>query len=75
MNGIIGMSAIAAQNIGNDAKVADCLKKVTLSSNHLLALINDVLDMSKIESGKVELRKARFDFRSFLESLGNLYYT
>ena len=74
MNGIIGMSAIAAQNIGNDAKVADCLKKVTLSSNHLLALINDVLDMSKIESGKVELRRARFDFRSFLESLGNLYY-
>lgn len=75
MNGIIGMSAIAVQNIGNDAKVADCLKKVTLSSNHLLALINDVLDMSKIESGKVELRKARFDFRSFLESLGNLYHT
>ena len=74
MNGIVGMSAIAAQNIGNDAKVADCLKKVTLSSNHLLALINDVLDMSKIESGKVELRYAQFDFRSFLESLSNLYY-
>lgn len=75
MNGIIGMSAIALQNIGNDAKVADCLKKVTLSSNHLLALINDVLDMSKIESGKIELRMAQFDFRTFLESLSNLYYT
>lgn len=75
MNGIIGMSAIAIQNIGNDEKVADCLKKVTLSSNHLLALINDVLDMSKIESGKIELRHERFDFRAFLENLGNLYYT
>lgn len=75
MNGIIGMSAIAMQNIGDDAKVGDCLKKVTLSSNHLLALINDVLDMSKIESGKVELRMAQFDFRTFLESLTNLYYT
>lgn len=73
MNGIIGMSTIAMQNIGNDAKVADCLKKVMLSSNHLLALINDVLDMSKIESGKVELRHAQFDFRTFLESLSNLY--
>lgn len=75
MNGIIGMSAIAMQNIGDNAKVGDCLKKVTLSSNHLLALINDVLDMSKIESGKVELRSAQFDFRTFLESLANLYYT
>lgn len=74
MNGIVGMSAIAIQNIGNDKKVEDCLKKVTLSSNHLLALINDVLDMSKIESGKVEIRRERFDFRAFLENLGNLYF-
>lgn len=74
MNGIIGMSAIAMQNIGNDTKVSDCLKKVTLSSNHLLALINDVLDMSKIESGKVELRNEAFDFRAFLENLSNIYF-
>ncbi len=74
MNGIIGMSAIAVQNIGDDEKVSDCLRKVTLSSNHLLALINDVLDMSKIESGKVELRRELFNFRVFLEGLSNLYF-
>lgn len=74
MNGIIGMNTIARQNIGNDAKVAECLKKVELSSNHLLALINDVLDMSKVESGKMEIRKEPFNFRVLLENLGNLYY-
>ncbi len=74
MNGIIGMSAIAQQNIGNDAKTADCLKKVTISSNHLLALINDVLDMSKVESGKIEIRRERFDFRAFLENFGDVHY-
>ena len=75
MNGIIGMNTIARQNIGNDAKVDACLEKVAASSSHLLALINDVLDMSKVESGKMEIRHERFDFRAFLENLGNLYYT
>lgn len=75
MNGIIGMSVIAMQNRDNPDKVASCLKKVSFSSNHLLSLINDVLDMSKIESGKVELRQERFDFRIFLENLGNIYYS
>lgn len=73
MNGIIGMSVIAMQNLNNPGKLADCLKKVTMSSNHLLALLNDVLDMSKIESGKVELKYASFDFLVFLEELRNLY--
>lgn len=74
MNGIIGMSTIAMQNLDNKDKVEDCLEKVTMSSKHLLALINDVLDMSKIESGKVELKKEVFDFRLFLEELENIYY-
>lgn len=74
MNGIVGMSAIALQNLGNTPKVEDCLEKVTLSSKHLLALLNDVLDMSKIESGKVELKQERFDFRAFLEEVQNMYY-
>lgn len=73
MNGIVGMSAIALQNLGNTPKVEDCLKKVTLSSKHLLALLNDVLDMSKIESGKIELKPERFDFRAFLEEVHNIY--
>lgn len=75
MNGIIGMSVIAMQNITNPAKVEDCLKKVSLSSRHLLALINDVLDMSKIESGKVVLKHEVFDFRVFLEGFGAIYYS
>lgn len=74
MNGIIGMSTIAMQNLDNKDKIEDCLEKVTMSSKHLLALINDVLDMSKIESGKVELKKEAFDLQAFLEELENIYY-
>ena len=75
MNGIIGMTAIARQNTDNPAKVEDCLKKVWNSSQHLLTLINDILDMSKIESGKIELRSEIFDFKDFLDNLGNMYYS
>ena len=73
MNGIVGMSTIAVQNIDNTDKIKDCLEKVIMSSKHLLALINDVLDMSKIESGKVELRHESFNFRAFLQDFENLY--
>ena len=73
MNGIVGMSTIAMQNIDNTDKIKDCLEKVIMSSKHLLALINDVQDMSKIESGKVELRHESFNFRAFLQDFENLY--
>ena len=73
MNGIVGMSTIAMQNIDNTDKIKDCLEKVIMSSKHFLALINDVLDMSKIESGKVELRHESFNFRAFLQDFENLY--
>ena len=73
MNGIVGMRNIAMQNIDNTDKIKDCLEKVIMSSKHLLALINDVLDMSKIESGKVELRHESFNFRAFLQDFENLY--
>ncbi|MCI9012153.1 MAG: response regulator, partial [Oscillibacter sp.] len=55
MNAIVGMTAIATANIDDKQQVQNCLKKITLSSRHLLGLINDVLDMSKIESGKLTL--------------------
>ena len=74
MNGIIGMTIIALQNIDNRAKVIDCLKKVSMASKHLLVLLNDVLDMSKIESGKIEIKKEKFDFRVFIDSLTTVMY-
>lgn len=53
MNAIVGMTKIAFSHIKEPEKMEDCLKKIELSSQHLLSLINDVLDMSKIESGKI----------------------
>ncbi len=73
MNGIIGMTEIARRNSNDPEKVDDCLKKVSLSSKHLMSLINDVLDMSKIESGKIQLKNELFDLRLFLENIENIY--
>ena len=55
MNAIIGMTALASANLGDQERIGDCLDKIALSSKHLLGLINEVLDMSKIESGKLDL--------------------
>ncbi|MCJ7855417.1 response regulator [Lachnospiraceae bacterium NSJ-143] len=57
MNGIIGMTAIARANLDNPEKVKDSLNKISIASDNLLALINEVLDMSRIESGKFCLKK------------------
>ncbi len=73
MNGIIGMTEIARRNYDDPEKVDDCLKKVSLSSKHLMSLINDVLDMSKIESGKIQLKNELFDLRAFLQNIENIY--
>ena len=54
MNAIMGMAAIAQANLECPDKIQDCLNKINASSRHLLGLINEVLDMSKIESGKIE---------------------
>lgn len=61
MNAIVGMTAIAEAHLDDREKVEGCLKKIGLSSRHLLSLINDVLDVSKIESGKLSLREEPFD--------------
>lgn len=55
MNAIIGMSIIAQSNLNSPEKIQDCLAKINTASRHLLNLINEVLDMSKIESGKIDL--------------------
>lgn len=72
LNAIIGMTAIAASSIDNAQKVEDCLTKINYSSKHLLLLINDVLDMSKIESNKMILQRERFDL---LEDISNFIST
>lgn len=69
MNGIIGMTAIAANNLDDRERVADCLHKITESSNHLLALINEVLDMNKIDSGKVELLEEEFSLAELIDGM------
>ena len=69
MNAIVGMTAIATANIDNQQQVQNCLKKIALSSKHLLGLINDVLDMSKIESGKMTLNMDQISLREVMESI------
>lgn len=69
MNAIIGMTAIAAAHIDDKERVSDCLKKITESSGHLLSLINEVLDMNKIESGKIELCEEEFDLSELIDKL------
>ena len=68
INGIMGMTDIAMKNIGNDDKIRDCLNKISGSSQHLLGLINDVLDMSRIESGKTRVKYESFDIRTCIDN-------
>ena len=69
MNGIIGMTAIAASHIDDRERVQDSLQKITMASKHLLSLINEVLDMSKIESGKVQLMEEEFNLSDLVDNL------
>lgn len=69
MNAIVGMTAIASANIDNREQVVSCLRKISLSSKHLLGLINDVLDMSKIESGKLNLNIELICLKETAESI------
>ncbi len=72
MNGIIGMTEIAAANLTNTKKVAECLQKISRSSKHLLGLINDVLDMSKIESGKMILNTEQISLPELMQNVVNI---
>lgn len=72
MNAIIGMTDIAKKHINDREKLENCLDKITLSSHHLLTLINDVLDISKIESGKLTLNPVNFSLRRTMDNLVNI---
>lgn len=69
MNAIVGMTAIATANIDDKQQIQNCLKKISVSSKHLLGLINDVLDMSKIESGKLTLNMDQISLREVMDGI------
>ena len=69
MNAIVGMTAIATAHIDDRKQVQNCLRKITLSSKHLLGLINDVLDLSKIESGKLTLTIEQISLKEVIEGI------
>ena len=68
INGVIGMTAIAQKYHDDDERLMDCLGKIDVASHHLLSLINDVLDMSRIESGKVVIAQAPYNIMKFVEN-------
>lgn len=72
MNAIIGMTTIALTRLDDRGRVQDCLAKIAQSSRHLLGLINDVLDMSKIENGKLSITHEPFNFQMALQGVVNL---
>lgn len=75
MNAIVGMTAIATAHIDDIDQVQNCLKKIALSGKHLLGLINDVLDMSKIESGKMTLTAEQISLREVMEGIVSIVQT
>ncbi|MBQ6152899.1 MAG: response regulator [Ruminococcus sp.] len=72
MNAIIGLTTIAEKNIEDTKSVQENLRKITLASNHLLTLINDILDISKVESGKLNFCPQTFSIVETAENLVNL---
>ncbi len=69
LNAIIGMTTIIAANLDDRDKIADCLMKIGTSSRHLLGIINDVLDYTKLENGSMMLHNEAFDMRELISSV------
>ena len=72
MNAIIGLTTIAEKNLGDVESTRESLRKIGLASNHLLTLINDILDISKVESGKLKLSPVTFSIVETVENLVNI---
>ena len=72
MNAIIGLTTIAEKNLGDPQSTGESLRKINLASNHLLTLINDILDISKVESGKLKLSPLTFSIVETVENLVNI---
>lgn len=74
MNAIVGMTAIAATYIEDRKRVESCLEKIGYSSKHLMTLINDILDMSKIDEGKMTIAQEKFNLENVVESITSIIY-
>ena len=72
MNAIIGLDNLALHNDALDGQTRDYLEKIGTSARHLLGLINDILDMSRIESGRITLKKEKFSFSAMLEQINTM---
>ena len=72
MNAIMGMTALAVAHMDDRERVADCLRKISISSKHLLSLINDILDMSKIERSKISLNRMRIYLPELMDQLSSI---
>ena len=72
MNAIMGLTTIAEHNLGDVESTGESLRKIRLASNHLLTLINDILDISKVESGKLKLSPLTFSIAETVENLINI---
>ncbi len=72
INGIMGMTSIALRHIDEKERVLDCLEKIDDASEHLLMLINDVLDMSRIEAGKMQVNHAPFDLSMLVSNCSSI---
>ena len=75
MNAIVGLTAIAKNHLDESDKVEEYLTKIDSSSKVLLNIINDVLDMSAIESNKIKISNTEFDLKTILDSISDIYYT
>jgi len=75
MNAIIGFDTLALKKENLDSDVKDYLEKINNSAQHLLTLINDILDMSRIESGRVVVKKEKFSFRTMIEQINTMVMT
>ena len=74
MNAIIGEATLAQYDLDDKEHVKECLSKVEISSKHLLGLINDILDMSAIESNKMKIAMVEFDIKNVVSTITALYY-
>lgn len=72
LNAVLGMTELAQSHLSDESYVQECLRKISLSGNHLLTLINDILEISRVESGKIYVNPVPFDVKEFISNLESI---